>query len=161
MTRKRHDLMLFGCVLFAVVALVPSVTFTAGKPTRRTVVIPAKTSLDIRLASSLGSEGEGREQPVLASLAAPVIVDGVNVAPAASVLLGNVIAATESAPTAEISLRFDRLRVGPTTYDIRTTAVHLPSGGPPRADDTVRISSGTRFRLELLEPVSIEVQRLR
>ncbi len=161
MTRKRQGLMLFGCVVFAFVALEPSVTFTAGKPTRRTVVIPAKTSLDIRLASSVGSDGEGREQPVLASLATPVIVDGVNVAPAASVLLGNVIAATESVPSGEISLLFDRLRVGPTTYDIRTTPVHLASGGPPRADETVRIGSGTRFRLELLEPVCIDVQRLR
>ncbi len=67
---------------------------------------------------------------MLASLATPVIVDGVNVAPAASVLLGSVVAA--GGPSREgggsgIDLRFDRLRVGATTYDIRTAPVHLPA----------------------------------
>jgi hypothetical protein len=161
MTRERHDLMLVSCVLIAFVALVESVTVAAGKPTRRTVVVPAKTSLDIRLASSVAKDSDGREDPVLASLATPVIVDGVNVAPAASVLLGNVIAATESARAGEISLRFDRLRVGPTTYGIRTTPVNIPSTGRRRDDEAVRIGSGTRLRLELLDPVAIDVQRIR
>ncbi len=154
MTRKRQVLMLVSCVLVALMALVSGAAVAAsGKPIRRTVVVPAKTSLDVRLATAVASERNRREDPVLASLAAPVIVDGVSVAPAASVLLGNLIVETDSTrggDAREISVRFDRLRVGPTTYDIHTALIRIPHAAP-----------ATRFRLELLEPVSIDVQRLR
>jgi hypothetical protein len=164
MTRKSLGLMLVSCVLIALAALVQGVTFAAGKPTRRTVVVPAKTALDVRLASAVPSETDRREDPVLASLATPVIVDGVSVAPVASVLLGNIVAATESTREgggSGFALRFDRLRVGATTYDIRTAPVHIPNDEQPRDEDAVRFGSGTRLRLELLAPVSIDVQRLR
>ncbi len=152
MTRKRQGLMLGSCVLIVMAALFQSATFAAGKPTRRMMVIPAKTALDVRLASAVPSETDRRDDPVLASLATPVIVDGVSVAPAASVLLGSVVAA--GGPSREgggsgIDLRFDRLRVGATTYDIRTAPVHLPAEGQ------------RRLRLELLAPVSVEIHRLR
>ena len=154
MTRKRQCLMPVSCVFVALMALVGSVTPAAsGKPVRRTVIVPAKTSFDVRLATAVASESDRTEDPVLASLAAPVIIDGVSVAPTASVLLGNVVVATESArgsDAREIVLRFDRLRVGPTTYDIHTALIRLPHDAP-----------ATRFRLELLEPVSIDVQRFR
>jgi hypothetical protein len=156
--------MLIGGVLMAAVALVESVTFAAGKPVRRVIVVPAKTSLDVRMASAVAAETDRREDPVLASLATPLIVEGVSVAPAASVLLGTIVPASESARDGGdrgLALRFDRLRVGPATYDIRTAPVHIRSEEGARDDDAVRISSGTRLRLELLEPVSIEVQRFR
>src|SRR4029450_1335493 len=143
MTRKRQCLMLFSCVFVALVALVESAPFAASKPSRRTVVVPAKTSLDVRLATAVASESDRKEDPVLASLATPVIVDGVSVAPAASVLLGNVVVGTESdrgSSAREIVLRFDRLRVGPTTYDIHTALIRIPQDAP-----------AARFRLELLE----------
>ena len=154
MTRKRQCLMLFSCVFVAFMAYVESATFAASvKPIRRTIVVPAKTSLDVRLATAVASESDRHEDPVLATLAAPVIVNGVSVAPAASVLLGNVVVAAESergSSAREIVLRFDRLRVGPTTYDIHTALIRIPHDAP-----------AARFRLELLEPVSIDVQRLR
>ncbi|MGH9200249.1 MAG: hypothetical protein ACRD2A_03325 [Vicinamibacterales bacterium] len=156
--------MLGSCVLLTLVALASSVASAAGKPTRRTVVVPAKTPFDVRLATAVSSESNRPDDPVLATLATPVIVDGVIVAPVASVLLGNVFVADGSASsgdTRKIALRFDRLRVGPMTYDIRTAPVRISNDDDARDDDNLRLSSGTRLRLELLEPVSIEVQRLR
>ena len=153
MTRTRQGLMLVGCVFAAAMALEDGALSAAPvKPLRKTIVVPAKTSLDVRLATAVRSERNRTEDPVLASLAAPVIVNGVSVAPAASVLLGNVIVESEPAAnrpvgTGPLALRFDRLRVGATTYDIRTTLIRLPHDGPSRE----------RFRLELLDPVSIEI----
>lgn len=165
MTERRQVLMLGSCVLIALVALLDGVTSAAEKPLRRSVVIPAKTALDIRLATVVTPESNRRaEDPVLASLATPVIVDGVSVAPAASVLLGNVVVTNQSATSdapQEMALQFDRLRVGPITYDIRTAPVRIAGDAQRAADDSVRVGSGTRLRLELLEPVTIQVQRLR
>ena len=164
MTRKRQGLMLVGCVLMSAMAPVESVTLAAGKPVRRVIVVPAKTSLDVRIASAVATESDRREDPVLASLATPLIVDGVSVAPAASVLLGNIVPASESARDGGergLALRFDRLRVGAATYDIHTAPLRLAADGRARDGDATRISSGSRLRVELLEPVSIEVQRLR
>ena len=154
MTRKRQGLMLIGCVVAAAMALTHSVTFAAGKPVRRTIVVPAKTSLDVRLASAVASsDRERREDAVLASLVTPVIVDGVSVAPVSSVLFGSVVSETDSSQESggrDVGLRFDRLRVGATTYDIHTAVIRIPHDVP-----------ATRFRLELVDPVSIDVQRLR
>jgi hypothetical protein len=161
MTRKRQMLMLGSCVVITLVALASSVAAAAGKPTRRTVVVPAKTSLDIRLATSVASESNRKEDPVLASLAAPVIVDGVNVAPAASVLLGNISIANELPNTdgpRDLLLCFDRLRVGATTYDIRTVPIRYGAHSAAENGKDVRINSGTRLRVELEEALRMEVR---
>ena len=146
MTEARQSLVA-GCVLIALMTSAGGV-HAGGKPTRRTVVVPAKTALDVRLASHVASttSGDRNDDPVLASLASPLIIDGQNVAPAASVVLGNLV---ETAAAGHRELRFDRLRVGSTTYDIRTAPV-------PLDEEQQR---GARRRLELLAPVSIEIVR--
>lgn len=159
MTALRQVLMLVSCVSITPVALSESVILAAGKPVRRTFIVPANTALDVRLATVVASEIDRTEDPVLASLAAPLIVDGVHVAPVASVLLGKVMVenASATAGARDFALRFTRLRVGATTYDIRTAPIRY---GAPRDTDqgkSVGISSGTRLRVELEAPLRMEV----
>lgn len=110
----------------------------------RFITVPANTVIDVRLENAVGSELNRVEDPVRASLTAPVFVDDEKVIPIASLLLGEVTHVKESAKVkgrAELTIRFNRLKIGSETYDIRTEPLRWVAKGTKK-DDATKIGIG-------------------
>jgi hypothetical protein len=114
------------------------------EPTLREVTIPAGTLLHLRLDTLVASDTSRAEDPVQASVARPVLVDGVEAVPAGSAVKGVVTQARRSGKVkgrAEVALRFDALAVsgGPDQpVQTRTVAVQAPS---TRRNDALKIGA--------------------
>jgi hypothetical protein len=95
-------------------------------PPRRDVTIPAGTRLSLRLESDVSSARSRVEDGVRAVVQRPVVVRGVTVVPAGSVVNGVITDARRSGRVkgrARVAMRFNALRVGDTRYSIRTASV--------------------------------------
>lgn len=116
----------------------------APAPVVHTFTVPDNTLLDVTLGTSLASNTSRVEQPVHATIANPVVVDGTTVIPAGSSLSGHVTHARESGKVkgrAELAFRFTRLTAGAVTYDIDTKPVSFVAPSTKK-DDAVKIGAG-------------------
>ena len=113
---------------------------TRALPARAAVkeyVVPSGTAMSVTLDTALASDRNRTEDPVRAILAAPVRVDETTVIPSGSVLTGFVSAAKESGNIkgrAELGIRFDRVKVGSVTYDIRTEPLYYRAQSTKKDD---------------------------
>lgn len=99
----------------------------AGEPQRylgvryREYTIPAGTRMTVRLANTVSSETSRVEDPVSATLTAPVVIDGARVLPAGSVLSGDVATVQRSGRVkgrASLGLRFNTLTARGKEYPV-------------------------------------------
>jgi hypothetical protein len=83
-----------------------------GRPKYREVTIPTGTVLPVELQSTVASDTSNVEDSVRATLRRAIVIDGVQVLPAGTAVLGHVTAAERSARVkgrARIAFRFTRL----------------------------------------------------
>lgn len=116
----------------------------AGRPAPREITVRARTVLDVRLATTVASNLNRPEDPVRGTLASPLIVDGITVAPAGSVVGGMVTHARSSAKVkgrAELTLRFNTLRANGRTYDLDTAPLYYVAQAT-KGEDAAKISIG-------------------
>lgn len=95
-------------------------------PVYREVTIPAGTTMQLDLASSVTSDQSRIEDPVRATFRQPVVIDGQTAIPVGAELAGVVTNAQESGRVkgrARIAFRFDALTVGDEQYDINTQTI--------------------------------------
>lgn len=108
------------------------------EPAFREITIPAGTVLPLTLATAVGSDTSNIEDPVRATLRRPVVVRGVEVLPAGTVVTGHVTSAERSARVkgrAQVAFRFTRL--------------DTPGAGgqmPIRTATVSRVAEGTKKR---------------
>ena len=103
----------------------------------KTYVVPSGTAMSVTLETALASDRNRTEDPVRATLAAPVRIDETTVIPAGSTLTGTVTAVKESGKIqgrAELGMRFDRVKVGSVTYDIRTEPLYYRAQSTKKKD---------------------------
>jgi hypothetical protein len=113
-------------------------------PSFRQVSVPAGTTLTVSLETAVGSDTSRAEDPVRGTLTAPLVVEGVTVAPRGSVLLGSVTGARQSGRVrgrAEVGVRFDRLQTSAVTYDIRTRPLYYIAEAT-KSEDATKIGIG-------------------
>jgi hypothetical protein len=115
-----------------------------AKVATRTITIPDSTVLNVTLDTALASDTSRAEDAVRGTLASALVIDDVTVIPSGSALIGHVTGAKESGKVkgrAELGLRFDRVSVGPVTYDITTKPLYWVAEGTKK-DDAVKIGVG-------------------
>src|SRR5690349_10614240 len=106
-------------------------------PRFREVTVPAGTSLSVTILSNLASNTSHVEDAVKASLAEPVVVDGVTAVPAKAQITGTVTDVKESGRVkgkASLALRFDRLIVRGETQRISSARVMLEAQDNKKSD---------------------------
>jgi hypothetical protein len=109
----------------------------AAEAAIREITIPAGTRLSLRMGSTVSSRASHVEQPVQASLRAPVIVNGVTVLPSGTAVSGYVTEARRSGRVkgrARIGLRFTTVRVGGERYNMRSSSIAREAPGTKKAD---------------------------
>ena len=102
-------------------------TDVPATPRAREIVVPSNTTMNVELETALASNASRVEDQVRARVVTPVMASGAIVIPVGSELLGFVTVARESAKVkgrAELGVRFDRVRVGSVTYDVRTEPLY-------------------------------------
>src|SRR6478735_2231402 len=116
----------------------------ASEPVERTLTVPDDTAFDVTLDTALASDSSRVEQPVRATIASPIVIDGITVIPAGSSLTGHVTHVSESGKVkgrAELAFRFTRLTAGSVTYDIDTKPLSYVAASTKK-DDAVKIGAG-------------------
>jgi len=114
------------------------------KPQLREVTIPSGTPLSVKLTNAVASDSSKAEDPVRGTLAKPVVVDGATVVPSGSSITGSVLEAKESGRVkglASIAIRFDRLKVGSETHEIRTARI-AREAKPTKGEDAKKVGIG-------------------
>lgn len=117
-------------------AVEPSVV---AAPKVREVVVPAGTTLRLRLTTGVASDTSHVEDAVRATLAAPIEVGGSTAVPAGAVVSGSVLAAQRSGKVkgrALVAFGFDRLSAGDSHYDIKTDRVSRLAPATKKKDAT-------------------------
>ena len=115
----------------------------ARTPEPRMITLPARTMLAVTLNTTVASNLNHAEDPVRATLASPLLADGVTIAPAGSLLTGVVTAATPSGKVkgrAALGFRFTRLRADAVTYDVNVP-VHVMADAT-KASDAGKVGIG-------------------
>ena len=95
-------------------------------PTYREVTLPAGTSLPLDLKTALASDTSNVEDAVSATLRSAITVDGKQVLPAGTEVVGNVTDVEKSGRVkgrAKIAFRFTSLRHAKERYEISTESV--------------------------------------
>src|SRR5690606_16808317 len=108
-------------------------------PAMREITLPAGTELPLRLETALASDTASPEDPVRATLRRNVVVDGVTVLPAGTVVRGVVTAAERSGKVkgrARLAFRFTDVEVDGESYRIRTSSVIRTARGTKKQDAT-------------------------
>jgi len=93
----------------------------AGDPSYRDVRIPAGTKIGVKLNTAVSSYGSRVEQPVDATVIAPLRIRGQQVIPAGSEVSGDVVAAQRAGNVkgrARVAIRFRTLTVSGQAYPI-------------------------------------------
>jgi hypothetical protein len=127
----------------------PNDTANAAAPKRlefREVTLPSGTMLSVTLGTSVASDTSKVEDPVRATLRAPVSVDGLEAIPAGTAVLGNVTSAVHSAKVkglASIGIRFHTLDLPSNggRHDIRTATI-TREAQPTKKKDATKIGIG-------------------
>jgi hypothetical protein len=110
----------------------------------RTLTLPAGTRLTLRLGTGVSSRSSRIEEPVQATLARAIVLNGTTVVPAGSPVTGYVTQAERSGRVkgrARIGVRFNALRVDGTRYRVQTAAITRVAPGTKK-DDAVKIGIG-------------------
>lgn len=108
------------------------------------VTIPSGTTLRLDLATAVGSDTSNVEQPVRATLRAPVTINGQVALPAGSEVTGVVTQADGSGRVkgrARIAMRFSSLKANGETYDIRTSG-YAQEAAATKKQDAEKIAIG-------------------
>ncbi|HEX7087066.1 MAG TPA: hypothetical protein VF198_11915 [Vicinamibacterales bacterium] len=119
--------------------LTPDAAPGDAAPALREVTLPAGTELPLRLETALASDTASVEDPVRATLRRDVVVDGVKVLPAGTMLRGVVTAAERSGKVkgrARLAFRFTDVEVDGESYRIRTSSVIRTARGTKKQDAT-------------------------
>jgi len=114
------------------------------KPEFREITIPAGTSLQVTLATTVASDTSKVEDTVRGTLARPIVVDDTTVAPSGAELVGSVLDARQSGRVkgrASIAFSFNRLRVGDETHHIRTSRI-AREAAPTKKKDAEKVGIG-------------------
>jgi hypothetical protein len=110
----------------------------------RELTIPANTALPLELTTPVSTRTATVEMPVSARLRNGVIVDGVTVLPAGTVLSGQVIEVERPGRVegrARLALRFTEARVNGERQDVRTNPITF-EGEATRGEDATKIGAG-------------------
>jgi len=97
-----------------------------GIPTYREITLPAGTTLPLDLKTAVGSDSSQVEDSVRATLRRAITVQGTQVLPAGTEVVGNVTQAERSGRVkgrARVAFRFTSLRHDGERYDIRTESI--------------------------------------
>jgi len=110
------------------------------------VTIPSGTTLPLDLATAVASDTSKVEQPVHATLRAPVTVNGQVALPAGSEVAGVVTQAEGSGRVkgrARIAMRFNSVRANGESYDIRTSGYAQEAEATKKKDaEKIAIGAG-------------------
>jgi hypothetical protein len=110
----------------------------------RTVTVPDNADIEATLDTSHASDTSRVEDRVTATVASPVVVDGVTAIPSGATLIGHVTHVEDSGKVkgrAELGLRFTRLQSGSVTYDIDTRPLAWVAESTKK-DDAIKIGIG-------------------
>lgn len=113
----------------------------------REVVIPAGTTLRVKLSSDVASDSSQVEDVVRGTLDAPITVGGEVVVPPGATVRGSVISVQRAGKVkgrASIALRFDRLSAHGEDYDVRTDRISRQAQATKK-DDAAKIGIGAGF----------------
>jgi ferric-dicitrate binding protein FerR (iron transport regulator) len=116
-----------------------SATAATAAPVVREVTVPAGTTLRLSLTSAVGSDTSQVEDAVRAQVRQPVIVGGRQVIPAGAEVVGHVTDVARAGRVkgrARVAYRFNALRTGGESYDIRTAALSSQAAATKRNDAT-------------------------
>lgn len=108
------------------------------------VTLPAGTRLTLVMGTGVSSRSSHVEQPVQATLARAIVIDGTTVVPAGSAVSGYVSQAERSGRVkgrARIGVRFNTLRVDGARYRVQTASINRVAPGTKK-DDAVKIGIG-------------------
>jgi len=113
-------------------------------PTFREFTIPAGTTLSLRLTTPVASDTSRVEDPIGATFAGPLMLDGASVIPAGTEVSGIVTVADGSARVkgrALLTLQFSRIQTGGDRYDMQTEPVSWLAPAT-KGEDAVKIGVG-------------------
>ena len=119
----------------------------AAAPAATTMVelsVPSGTPLILKLGSSVSSETAQPEQTVRATVAKPVIVDGVVAIPEGAPVTGTVVSAQRSGRVkgvATLAIRFNEVTVAKTPYAINTSRIAREAEAT-KGEDATKIGIG-------------------
>jgi hypothetical protein len=110
----------------------------------RSVTLPAGTRLTLVMGTGVSSRSSRVEQPVQATLARAIVVNGTTIVPAGAAVSGYVSQAERSGRVkgrARVGVRFNTLRVDGTRYRLQTASINRVAPGTKK-DDAVKIGVG-------------------
>jgi hypothetical protein len=151
----------------------PQTTNTTPAPAQlRTLSVPAGTRLRVRMADSLDARRSAVDDRFAAMLEAPLVIEGVTIAPAGSKVYGKVAEAKVAGPTgSQLKLELTELMISGQTLEILTGTHQLveaaatnadPAKPAPAADAPApaadRILGGTVLEFRLLQPFQVGVR---
>ena len=115
-----------------------------GVPQYREMTLPAGTTLRLELTSAVASDSSRVEDAVRAELRQPVTVDGTEVLPAGTEVVGSVTNVERPGRVkgrARVSYRFNSLSHAGQQYDIATAALSH-QGAATKSEDATKIAVG-------------------
>jgi len=115
-----------------------------AEPVYKEVTVPAGTTLRLELKSAVGSDTSKVEDKVRAVLRQAVTIDGQEILPAGTEFVGTVTQVERSGRVkglAHIAYRFDTLRHGDESYDVRTATISHEAK-PTKKKDATKIGIG-------------------
>jgi len=122
----------------------PPAAAKPAEPVYKEVTLPAGTTLRLELKSAVASDTSKVEDKVRAVLRQAVSVDGQEVLPAGTEFVGTVTQVERSGRVkglARIAYRFDSLRHGDESYDVRTATI-AHEAKPTKKKDATKIGIG-------------------
>jgi len=133
------------------------------------VIVDAGTVLSLTLEDTVGSNRNRANDRVHARLSQPIVVDNVPVLPRGSYVDGVVCDVQQSrkaAVPARLTVSFNTLVIGGTTYEIATSSLERvapirKSGGAEQiavpGGDEARLRSGERLTVRLARPLTLQM----
>lgn len=106
--------------------------------------VPSGTALELKLETPVASDTSKVEDTVRATVAKPVVVSGMTVIPVGAPVSGTIVAAERSGRVkgrASVSIRFNRVVVAGTSYNIRTAAI-VREAEATKGEDAKKIGIG-------------------
>jgi hypothetical protein len=151
----------------------PQTASAAPAPAKlRTLSVPAGTRLRVRMADSLDARRSAVDDRFAAMLEAPLVIEGVTIAPAGSKVYGKVAEAKIAGPMgSQLKLELTELMISGQTLEILTGTHQLVEAAAANADPAKpapaaeapapaadRIPGGTVLEFRLLQPFQVGVR---